>query len=51
MKKSELYKLAVLSVIHDNSLDPDDKLEVVELLIDQKSTAAWCEKREEEKNG
>lgn len=46
MKKSELYKLAILSVMHDNALDPEDKLEVVELLIDQKATAAWCEERD-----
>lgn len=49
MKKSELYKLAVLSVIHDNSLDPEDKLDVMELLMNDRRVAEWSEKQEEEK--
>ena len=49
MKKSELYKLAMLSVMNDNSLDPEDKLEVVELLMNDKRVSEWSEKQEEEK--
>ena len=49
MKKSEIYKLAALSVIHDNSYDPEDKLVVLEQLMNDWRVADWFEKNEEEK--
>lgn len=49
MKKSEIYKLAAQSVIHDNTFDPDDKLVVLEQLMSDWRVAEWCEKKEEEK--
>ena len=47
MKKSNLYQLAMCAVI-DSKLDSELKLEILELLMDDKRTAEWSEKREEE---
>ena len=49
MKKSELYKLAALSVMADNSLDPEDKLAVVDLLMNDLRLCVWSETQEAEK--
>lgn len=49
MKKSELYQLAMLSVVDDESIEAADKLEVVEVLMNDKRIAEWSEKQEEEK--
>lgn len=50
MKKSELYNLAMDALL-DSGYSNDIKIEVMELLIDNRSTALFTEKREEEKNG
>lgn len=47
MKKSVLYQLAMLAVV-DSKLDSELKLDVLEVLMNDKSTAEWSEKREEE---
>lgn len=50
MKKSEKYKLAMLAVLRDAYIGHEDTLEIIEMLIADKSLAEFCEKEEEEKN-
>lgn len=50
MKKSEIYKRAMASVIRDSSWDMADTLEILETLMADKTSADWSEKREAEKN-
>lgn len=47
MKKSEQYYYAMLAVLNSEFKD-DVKLEVLEQLIDDRKTALFVEKREEE---
>lgn len=49
MKKSELYQAALIAVMESN-MEVNKKLEVIDLLLDNRSSAIWGEKREEEKN-
>ena len=51
MKKSEKYKYAMLAVIESTQMDTRLKLEIIEALMADKSTAELVEKWEEEKNG
>ena len=46
MKKSEIYQLAMLSVICDEHIDPVNKLEIIERLTADKSLAEFTEKNE-----
>lgn len=47
MKKSEVYNCAMIAVI--NSVFPAEmKLEVIEVLMNDKSVAEWSEKKEED---
>ena len=46
MKKSEIYYSAMLCVL-DSRLGNDRKLEILERLIEDRSTALWSEKHEE----
>lgn len=48
MKKSEMFKVAQLSVIRDSRLSDSDKLEIIRLLADEEYTATIIEKRKEE---
>ncbi len=50
MMKSEMYKRAMASVIRDDSWDMKDKLDILEVLMADKSLAEYGEKREAEKN-
>ena len=50
MKKSEKYQAAIIAVMESN-MEVGLKLDIIELLLDNRSTAIWCEKQEEEKNG
>lgn len=47
MKKSEVYKLAQLSVLYDDSLNADEKLAVLGQLIDDERLAKFSEKSED----
>lgn len=47
MKKSEIYHMAMLSVIEDCRLEASTKLKIVEQLIADKSLAKWGEDQEE----
>lgn len=49
MKKSAIYHAAMLSVMNDEKLTASDKLEIIAVLLEKKSTAEWCEKQEVEK--
>lgn len=55
MKKSERYYIAMLAVINSNHILADDKIEILEELMDKRDIALWTEKEEakkqEEKNG
>lgn len=46
MKKSNLYQLAMIAVV-DSDLHASVKLEVLEVLMEDKRVAEWSEKREE----
>jgi hypothetical protein len=50
MKKSVKYSLAMRAVL-ESGMDVDVKLEIIETLLDNRSTAEWVEKQEEKKNG
>lgn len=47
MKKSEIYQEAMRCVV-ESELDTDLKLEIIAQLSDDKSTAEFCENREDE---
>lgn len=49
MKKSEIYKLAISSVIMDEHLDMDVTIEILDVLMNDMRGAKWSEKREEER--
>lgn len=54
MKKSELYKLAQLSVLKDFTIADNDKLALVNFLEHDREIAMYVEKKEEkagEENG
>ena len=48
MKKSELYHLAMRSVINDPMHSADTKLKIIEQLMADKSLAVFSEKKEED---
>lgn len=46
MKKSELYHLAQIAVVTSPHISPENKLEILGVLIDDERLAAFTEKRE-----
>ena len=48
MKKSEIYTVAMCSVIEDRNITPIHKLEIIERLMQDKSIATLVEEKEEE---
>ena len=48
MKKSERCQIAMLAVITSTNILADAKLEIIETLLDNKSTAEWMESKEAE---
>jgi hypothetical protein len=50
MKKSEKYYLAMCAVIDNHHMSTPDKLEVLEVLMEDRRTALYCEKQEEKTN-
>lgn len=50
MKKSEIYKMAMASVVRDTSLAMVDTLKVLEVLMADKKMAEFSEEREAEEN-
>ena len=48
MKKSLIYKCAQASVLNDNRLTDNNKLEILRELMDKEDVAIYCEKKEEE---
>ena len=48
MKKSEIYKFAMLAVMDDKVLSNVMKLEIIKELQDKESTALYIEKKEEQ---
>lgn len=49
MKRSEMYQVAMVAVITNNSITPTDKLEIIAELMDKKETAEWVEEQEAKK--
>lgn len=47
MKKSEIYHKAMMVIVDSMKLSAEEKLEILEVLAENESTAKWCEKREE----
>jgi hypothetical protein len=50
MKKSEMYQAAMVAVLNSNGFTSEEKLEIIATLMDNKSTAEYWE-REEENDG
>lgn len=48
MKKSEMYKVAMMAVISSISIAPDVKVEVVKELIESEKLELYREEKEEE---
>lgn len=49
MKKSERYQVAIIAVMNAANIEDNDKVEILETLIDAKGTAVFVEEREIEK--
>lgn len=49
MKKSIRYQLTMMAVLVCNELEAQDKLEIIETLMGDKSLAEWSEQQGEEK--
>lgn len=49
MKKSERYYMAMCAVVDDESISAEDKLEIMETLMEAKSVAEYVERQEAEK--
>ena len=49
MKKSEIYHMAMLSVIEDCRLEASTKLKIVEQLMNDRNLAKWSEEQQEKK--
>ena len=49
MKKSELYHLAQIAVLDSPCIAPENKIELLKILIDDESVAAFCEEQEAKK--
>ncbi len=50
MKKSEIYHLAQIAVVTSPTISPENKLEILRVLIAEENLALYCEK-EDESNG
>lgn len=44
MKKSEVYHLTQIAVVQSPNISPENKLEILKILIDQENLALFCEK-------
>lgn len=51
MKKSELYHLAQIAVVTSPCLAPENKLEVLNILMEDEGVAKFVEEREAKKEG
>ena len=51
MKKSEIYHLAQIAVVTSPSIAPENKLEILRVLIADENLALFCEKQEAKKEG
>lgn len=50
MKKSKAFYLAEISVLQNEELTYEEKIEIVKLLAHEEDMARYSEKREEQKN-
>lgn len=49
MKKSEAYHLAQIAVVNSPNISPENKVEIMKILIDCENLAIFCEKNPAEK--
>ena len=49
MKKSEIYHLAQVAVMNSNCIAPENKLEILHILMADEDFAKFLERREAEK--
>ena len=49
MKKSELYHLAQIAVVHSNCITPERKLDILRVLFADEEFAQYGEERDTEK--
>lgn len=50
MKKSELYHLAMIIIMQSPSISPENKIEIIKLLLEDESLELYREKQKEEEN-
>ena len=48
MKKSEMYKVAMMAVVASASISPDVKIEITKELMEREDLELWKEKKEAE---
>lgn len=48
MKKSEVYRLAMVAVAESESLRSEQMVEIIEVLSDDRKLAKWSEEKEEQ---
>lgn len=46
MKKSEIYHLAQMAVLNTATISPENKLEIIKVLMDDEGLALYCESQE-----
>lgn len=47
VKKSEAYRMAMYAVLRDGDIDFDETIDIMGVLIADRNSALWQEKREE----
>lgn len=47
MKKSEAYHLAQIAVVQSPNIAPENKTEILKVLISEENLALFCEKQDE----
>ena len=50
MKKSEFYHIAMVAVVQSNNVSPENKIEIMRLLLENENLELYREKQEEAKN-
>lgn len=49
MKKSEMYQAAIVAVLNSNGFTSEEKLEILDTLMENKDIAEYWEREEEKK--
>lgn len=49
MKKSTAYNLAQIAVMLSPNISPENRLEILQILMEDEKLAKWCEEQEAKK--